>query len=163
MKFHVSSWNSEILYFDRLLLSKSCKVSAEKVQKSYLSWHWRVMQSLKLTCGFKYDLRNLVNSHPTTKSENFTWAFPMGSFCPKYIKYELKKYRRVIFRDNKQWCKIWINPDLAVSLMPGRIGWIFIRALESLKNCTLMGCFCSKLIMFKLESFRGLMCHETEM
>ena len=32
-----------------------------------------------LTCGFKYDLRNSVNFHPTTrKSENFTL---MGSFC----------------------------------------------------------------------------------
>ena len=32
----------------------------------------------KLTCGFKYDMRNLVNFHPTTqKSENF---FSMGSF-----------------------------------------------------------------------------------
>ena len=27
----------------------------------------------KLTCGFKYDLRNFVNFHPTTqKSKNFT-------------------------------------------------------------------------------------------
>ena len=32
----------------------------------------------KLTFIFKYDMRNLVNFHPTTqKSENFT---PMGSF-----------------------------------------------------------------------------------
>ena len=32
------------------LMGSSCpnnKVSAKKVQKSYLSWHWRVMQSLK--------------------------------------------------------------------------------------------------------------------
>ena len=42
----------------------------------------------KLTCGFKHDMRNLVNFHPTTqKSENFTL---MGSFCPKYMKFELK-------------------------------------------------------------------------
>ena len=46
----------------------------------------------KLTCGFKYDMRNLVNFHPTTqKSKNFT---PMGYFCPKYMRFELKKYRR---------------------------------------------------------------------
>ena len=48
------------------------------------------MQSLKekLTCGFKYDMRNLVNFHPTTqKSENFT---PMGYFCPKCMRFELK-------------------------------------------------------------------------
>ena len=65
------------------------------------------MQSLKekLTCGFKYDMRNLVNFHPTTqKSKNFTL---MGSFCPKYLRFELKKYRGVIFHDTEQWCKIW--------------------------------------------------------
>ena len=47
VKFHVSSWKSEILHCDRLLLSKSYKVLAKKVQKNYLSWHWRVIQSLK--------------------------------------------------------------------------------------------------------------------
>ena len=51
------------------------------------------MQSLKekLTSGFRYDVRNLVNFHPTTqKSENVT---PMGYFCPKYMRFELKKKR----------------------------------------------------------------------
>ena len=37
----------------------------------------------KLICGFKYDIKNLVNFHVTTqKSKNFT---SMGSFCSKYI------------------------------------------------------------------------------
>ena len=39
VKFHVSSQKSEMLHFDGLLLSKSCKVSAKEVQNSYLSWH----------------------------------------------------------------------------------------------------------------------------
>ena len=38
---------SKILHFDKLLLSNSNKVSAKKVQESYLSWHCRVMQTLK--------------------------------------------------------------------------------------------------------------------
>ena len=54
----------------------------------------------KLTCGFKYGMRNLVNFHPTTqKSENFT---SMGYFFPKYMGFELKKYRGVIFHDTEQ-------------------------------------------------------------
>ena len=58
----------------------------------------------KLTCGFKYDMRNLVNFHPTTqKSKNFT---SMGYFCPKYMRFELEKYRGVIFNDTEQRCKI---------------------------------------------------------
>ena len=54
----------------------------------------------KLTCGFKYDMRNLVNFHQTTqKSENF---FSMGSFCPKYTRSELQKYRGVFFHDTER-------------------------------------------------------------
>ena len=49
----------------------------------------------RLTCGFKYDMRNLANSYPTTqKSENFT---SMSSFCPKYIKFELKNTDELSF------------------------------------------------------------------
>ena len=114
------------------------------------------MQSLKekLTCGFKYDMRNLVNFHPTTqKSKNFT---SMGYFCPKYMRFELEKYRGVIFHDTEQWCKIWINPDLVVSKMAWRIRWTFITAPKSLKNCTLMHSFCRKHTLFQLENFRGI-------
>ena len=31
----------------------------------------------------------------------------MGYFCPKYIMFELKKYRGVMFYDNEEWWKIW--------------------------------------------------------
>ena len=45
----------------------------------------------KLTYGFKYD----GNFHPTTqKSRNFT---SMGSFCPKYMRFELKNTEELSF------------------------------------------------------------------
>ena len=95
-----------------------------------------------MTCSFKYDMRNFVNFHPTTqKFQNFT---SMGYFCPKYLRFELKKYGRVIFHDAEQWCKVWINPDLAVSKTAWGIGWTFITAVKYLKNCTLMGSSCPK-------------------
>ena len=54
----------------------------------------------KLAFGFKYDIKNLLNFHPTTqKSENFT---SMGSFCPKYTRFELQKYRGVVFHDTER-------------------------------------------------------------
>ena len=82
----------------------------------------------KLTLGSKNDMRNLVNFHPTTqKSKNFT---SMGYFCPKYMRFELKKYRGVIFHDTKQWCKIWINLHVVVSKMVWEIEWTFIRILK---------------------------------
>ena len=47
VNFHASSWKSENLHFDWIHLSKAHRHLDEKVQKSYVSWHWRVMQSLK--------------------------------------------------------------------------------------------------------------------
>ena len=43
-------------------------------------------------------------------SKNFTL---MGSFWAKYILFELKKYRGVIFHDTEEWCKIWRKTDLS--------------------------------------------------
>ena len=39
VKFHPSTQNSENLLFHRLILSKEYKVSAKKLQKSYVGWH----------------------------------------------------------------------------------------------------------------------------
>ena len=54
----------------------------------------------KQTSGFKYDMRNRVNFHPIhQKSENFT---SVGLFCPKYLGFEIKIYRGIIFHDTEQ-------------------------------------------------------------
>ena len=47
VNFHVSSGKSGNLHFDGLLSSKAYKDLHEEVQKSYVSRHWREMQSLK--------------------------------------------------------------------------------------------------------------------
>ena len=49
VNFHARSWKSENVQFDGLLLSKTNEVLDEKVQKTYVSWHWRVMQSWRKT------------------------------------------------------------------------------------------------------------------
>ena len=51
----MSSGKSEILHFDGLLLSKSCTVSAEKVQKSFMTLKSDEKFKEKLACGFKHD------------------------------------------------------------------------------------------------------------
>ena len=35
-----------------------------------------------------------------------------GSFCAKYIAFNLKKYGGVIFHDTEEWCEIWKKTDL---------------------------------------------------
>ena len=93
VNFHASSWKSENLHFDWIHLSKACKYLDEKVQKSYVSWHWRVMQSLKknwllvpkMTWGIWWILMGAVIS-----LRIFTL---IGYFGRKYVMFELKKCR----------------------------------------------------------------------
>ena len=61
-KFQTFDCSHEIspnLYFDRLLLLKVCKIPANKVMRSYVSWHWRVTQNLKKN----WYVRSTRNSH----------------------------------------------------------------------------------------------------
>ena len=118
--------------------------------------------------SYFYDMKNFVNFQSNTQnSENFTlklwkYQFEMCSFCPKYMRFKLQKYRGVIFHGTEYWCKIWINANIEVSKMVWRIGWTFMRALKGLKNCTLKGSFCQKHKMFQLVKFRGIKCRDTE-
>ena len=70
-------------HFHRILFSKVYIVWAKKVERSYLSWQWRVMQNLK---------KNWLNAWKMTRGiwQIFTRALEsvkigtlMGSFCPK--------------------------------------------------------------------------------
>ena len=91
VKFHGSSQKCEILHFDELLLSKSYKFSVKKSTKqlNLMTLKSDAKFKEKLTCGFKYDMRNLVIFLLTTqKFENFKL---MGYFFPKYKWFELKK------------------------------------------------------------------------
>ena len=54
VNFHASSWKSGNLSFDKLFLSKAYEDLDEKVEKSYVSWHWRVRKSLKNNWLKKY-------------------------------------------------------------------------------------------------------------
>ena len=51
----------------------------------------------KLTRGLKNDLRNLVNFHASLKICTL-----IGSFCPKYIKFQMRKDKRVMYHDNEE-------------------------------------------------------------
>ena len=93
-----------ILHFDGFHLSKSYKVSAKEVQKnSLMTLKSDAKFKKNLTCGFKYDMENLVTFHPTIqKAEQLFW---MDCFFPKCRRFELQIYRGVIFHDTEQWHK----------------------------------------------------------
>ena len=116
-----------------------------------MTWKSDAKFKEKLTCGFKCDMRNLVNFHPTTqKSEKFT---SMGYFCLKYMRSELKKHRAVIFHDTEQLCKIWINPDLEVLKWHEELGEL---SLENPKvwKLYIYGFFLSKAYTVSVRKFQ---------
>ena len=57
----------------------------------------------------------------------------IDSFCWKYIKALLKKYRGVMSHYPGQWCKIWKKNWSVVSKMI-RIWWVLTGVLNTLKN-----------------------------
>ena len=88
---HSKIWN---FHFDGLFFSKAYEVWAKKIQWSYLSWHWTVMQNLNKPwpCGFKNGMRNWVNFHYSTqKSEKL---YIDGLFLSKAYNVCARKFQR---------------------------------------------------------------------
>ena len=98
------------------LLSKVYEVWAEKIQRSYLSWNWTVMQNLNKLwpCGFKNGMRdgwNFIRAHNSLKIVHW-WAFFVQSTL--------------------YFCLVW-----ALRSPPQRrTCLIFMRAVERLEMCT---------------------------
>ena len=64
----------------------------------------------ELTCRFKIDTSIwgiLTQALTCLKHLHFN-----GLSLTKYIIFELKKYRKVMLEDNKDWCKIWGKTDV---------------------------------------------------
>ena len=94
--FHASSWKFENLHFDGLLLSKAYKDLDEKVQKSYVSWHWRVMQSLKKNWLLVPKMTWWIWRILMRAVANLKVLTLIDYFCRKFVIFELKKYRGAV-------------------------------------------------------------------
>ena len=60
----------------------------------------------ELNCHFKVGIRNLTNFDPSTPKFSKIFTL-MGSLEAKYILFEIKKYKGVIFHDSEEGYKIW--------------------------------------------------------
>ena len=134
LKFYASSRKSENVHFDGLFQSKSYKFLDEKVQKSYVSWLWKVMQSLKknwlltpnMARGMWWVLMQAVTS--------LKICTLMCYFRGKYIMFKPKKYRRVLCHNTEEWRKIWRGTDLCLEKWHQEFGefWPNTRKSQSL-------------------------------
>ena len=80
-------------------------VSDKKFQRDYVPVMDDAKFKGKLTSDLKNDIRNLVNFNASSgKSENF--HFDVLLFIIIYMKFQLKKYRRVISHDTEEWSKL---------------------------------------------------------
>ena len=86
----------------------------------------------------------------------------IGSFCWKYIKCQLIKYRRVMSHDTEGWCKIWRKIDLSFQNWHEKFDEFWSEHWKVSKICTLIGSFWPKYIMFELKKYRWVIFHDTE-
>ena len=139
--------NLKHLHFNGLLLTKVYNVWAKKVQKSYVWWHWRLMQNLKENWLVLPKMTWGIWQIFTRALESLKIGTLMASFCLKLKMYELKIYRGVICHDNKEWCKIWRGIDLSVQNWHEEFDKFWPEHSKISKICTLMSCFWPKYIM----------------
>ena len=138
---------------DGLLFPKAYKNLDEKVQKSDVSWHWRMMQVLKkkLTLDSKIDTRNLVNLNVSSgRSKNLHFDVLLLSITYKvsaektqknYFWWHLKEIQT--FKEN--WpC---LKNDMRNLLN-------FSPSSRNRKISTIMGHFCKNYVVFELEKIQ---------
>ena len=117
---------------------------------------WAIFSNFveKMTFGSKNDMRNLVICNVQAVA-SLKICTLICYFCLYHIKFQLKKYRRIL---SWLWKKIQTLKK----------NWLFVLkmtwgnqrnltwAVKTLKICTLMGYFCSKYVMFELKRYRGV-------
>ena len=113
----------------------------------------------KLICCFKND-KNLVKFNASTwKSPKLALSF---AACAKYLIFDLKKYRRVVFHETEEGYKIWRGIDLSFQNWHKEFDKFWPEHSKVSKIFTLMGSFWAKYILFELKRYRGVIFHETE-
>ena len=104
------------LYLDRLFLLKVHKISAKKVERSYVSWHWRLILNLMKNWFVVSKLTRIwwifIRALKILKNLDFDW-FLAWKVCNFWSKFDLS---------TKQWCKTWRKTDLWFGKQHGEFG-----------------------------------------
>ena len=108
------------------------------------------MKKLKRNCHFKIGIRNFSKFWLENVKVSKIYTL-MGPFWPKYIMFELKKYRGITFHDTRVWCKIWRKTDLLFGKWHEEFGtrksqnwnfhWVLLCKVENIWAQNLQGSY----------------------
>ena len=145
-----SFWAKYILFE----LKKYRGIIFHETEKGYKTWR-----------GIKLSLQNWHKEFDKIWAEHskVSKVFSlMGSFWAKYILFELKKYRGIIFHETEEGYKIWRGIKLPLQNWHKEFDKIWDKHSKVSKIFSLMGSFWAKYILFELKKYRGIIFHETE-
>ena len=102
---HSKAWK---FHFEELFLAKVYEVWDKKIQRSYKSWHWTVMQNLNKpwSCSFKIGITNWVKFHLSTQSLEKLYNDGWTLFVKKHKMFQLENFRVIMCHDTVGWFKI---------------------------------------------------------
>ena len=83
----------------------------------------------------------------------------MGCFWSKYIIFDLKMCRGVMFDGTEYWCKIWKKTDLCFQKWHKEFSKFSPENVWKSKNWDFYWIFLSKVEDYNLKIYRGVMCH----
>ena len=152
-------------YFNRLLLSKVYIVELKKyrgvifhkTEKGYKIWRG-------IELWFQYWHKEFDKFWPERLKVSTIFTL-IVSFSAKYILFELKNYRRDLFRETEEGYKIWGGIELWFQVWHTEFDKIWLEHSNVSKIFTLIGSFWAKYILFDLKKYREVrevILHETE-
>ena len=106
-------------------------------------------------------MRNLTKFWPEDLKVSKIFILMCSSWA-KYILFELKRYRGVIFHETEEGYKIWREINLSLKNWHQEFVKFWPECSKVSKILTLMGSLWAKYILFKLKKYRGVILHETE-
>ena len=149
--FSCHIWNHRSVFLETLLHSS---VSWEITHMYFFSWHF-------IWFGQKEPIKVQNIKLSTAHVKFYQLCFLIGSFCWKYIKFQLKRHRANTSHDTEEWCKIWRKTDLLFQKWQEFVEF-WLEHLKVSKICTLICSFCAKYITFDLKKYRRTVFHDTE-
>ena len=150
------------LHFDLFLLCRVFGFWPKKVQRSYFSWQWRVMQNLEKNWLVVWKMTWGIWQIFTRALQSLKIGTLIRFFNPKKKMYELKIYRAVKCHGNEEWYKIWRGSDLLFQNWHEEFAKFWPEHLKVSKSFILIWPFWAKYMLFELKKCRWVIFHDTE-